>query len=140
MLNRSRFTLPGGVTIAQGAQTGFFGFDLLNGQTPASQPSASTQLSGGGPRSANVERPPGVAAEAVGSFIADGAGGGHHAAKAAQGKSRRWRCGDSRRDKAVTQLYRVTARFRSRRGSRPASRKLASGVIAGLRSGAAAAG
>jgi len=50
-------------------------------------------------------------------LYADGAGGGQYATTAAKGKSRRWRDGDSRRDKAVTQLYRVTARLRSRRGS-----------------------
>ena len=58
------------------------------------------------------ERRPSVATEAVGSFIADGAGGGQHATKAAQGKSRRWWYGNSKRDKAVTQLHRVTAWFR----------------------------
>jgi hypothetical protein len=86
------------------------------------------------------EQHPGVAAEAVGSFIADDAGGGQNATKAAKGKSRRWRYGDSRRDKAVTQLYRVTARCRSRRGSRLQAASWRAGVIAGLRSGAAAAG
>jgi len=34
-----------------------------------------------------------------------------------QGKSRRWRDGDYRGHKALTQSYRVTARFRMRRGS-----------------------
>jgi hypothetical protein len=34
-----------------------------------------------------------------------------------QGKSRRWRYGDKRRHKAVTQVYRVTARCRMRCGS-----------------------
>ena len=40
----------------------------------------------------------------------------------------------------MTQLYRVTVRFRSRRGSRLQAASWRAGVIAGLRSGAAAAG
>ncbi len=58
-----------------------------------------------------------VAAGAVGSLIADGVGGGQQAPKQAKGKSRRWRDGGSRRDKAVTQPYRVTAWCRMRCGS-----------------------
>jgi len=49
------------------------------------------------------ERRPGVAAEAVGSFIADGAGGGQHARKLAQGKSRRWRRPKEVQSKAITE-------------------------------------
>ncbi|MDP2830212.1 MAG: hypothetical protein Q8O37_16610 [Sulfuricellaceae bacterium] len=40
----------------------------------------------------------------------------------------------------MTQLHRVTARFRSGRGSRLQAASWRAGVIAGLRSGAAAAG
>ncbi|MDP2828028.1 MAG: hypothetical protein Q8O37_05425 [Sulfuricellaceae bacterium] len=40
----------------------------------------------------------------------------------------------------MTQLHRVTAWFRSRRGSRLQAASWRAGVIAGLRSGAAAAG
>ena len=53
----------------------------------------------------------------MGSFTADGAGGGQYAPTLAQGKSQRRRDGGSESDKAVTRLYRVTAWFRSRRGS-----------------------
>jgi len=79
----------------------------------------------------------------VGSFIADGADGGQNARKLGQSKSRRWRDGDSRRDKAVTQLYRVTAWFRSQRGSRlqAASRRAVfslAGAVAQWRSGGGA--
>ena len=62
------------------------------------------------------ERRTGVAAEAVGSFIADGAGGGQYATKPAKGKSRRWQDGNSRSDKAVARS--ATAWFSTRHGSR----------------------
>ena len=75
--SRSDLPLPGCVTIAQGALTGFIGVALLAGQAATSRPSASPQVSGGGLRSAGQrDGTQCVAVEAVGSFIADGAGGG----------------------------------------------------------------
>ena len=46
------------IEFAQGALTGFIDFDLAGRHNPTSQPSASTQLSGGGPRSAGGRASP----------------------------------------------------------------------------------
>ncbi len=116
MFNRLRFT-PARLGAIE--QRELIGFDLWREQHPASQPSASTQLSGGGPRSAGRRAPPRCSRRSRGQFHRRRRRGranrdhvrGNH-------KSRRWRDGDSKRDKAVTQLYRVTAWFRMRHGSR----------------------
>jgi hypothetical protein len=51
------------------------------------------------------QRRAGVAAGAVGGFIADGVSGGQYATKLAKGKSRRWRDGDSGTHKASARLF-----------------------------------
>ena len=116
MLNRLRFT-PARLGAIE--QRELIGFDLSSEQAPASQPSASTQLSGGGPRSAGRCAPPRCSRRSRGQFHRRrrrGRANRDHAWD--DHKSRRWRYGDSKSDKAVTQPYRVTAWFRMRRGSR----------------------
>ncbi len=116
MLNRLRFT-PARLGAIE--QRELIGFDLWREQHPASQPSASTQLSGGGPRSAGRCAPPRCSRRSRGQFHRRrrrGRANGGHARD--EHKSRRWRDGDNKGNKAVTQLYRVTAWCRMRRGSR----------------------
>ena len=116
MLNRLRFT-PARLGAIE--QRELIGLVFLSGQARASQPSASTKLSGGGPRSAGRRAPPRCSRRSRGQphrRRRRGRANRDHAWD--DHKSRRWRHGDSKRDKAVTQLYRVTAWFRMRRGSR----------------------
>ena len=116
MFNRLRFT-PARLGAIE--QRELIGFDLRREQHQASQPSASTQLSGGGPRSAGRRAPPRCSRRSRGQPYRRrrrGRANRDHAWD--DHKSRRWRHGDSKSDKAVTQLYRVTAWFRMRRGSR----------------------
>ena len=116
MLNRLRFT-PARLGAIE--QRELIGFDLRREQHQASQPSASTQLSGGGPRSAGRCAPPRCSRRSRGQFHRRrrrGRANREHARD--DHKGRRWRHGDSKSDKAVTQPYRVTAWFRMRRGSR----------------------
>ena len=116
MFNRLRFT-PARLGAIE--QRELIGFDLRREQHQASQPSASTQLSGGGPRSAGRRAAPRCSRRSRGQFHRRrrrGRANRDHAWD--DHKSRRWRHGDSKRDKAVTQPYRVTAWFRMRRGSR----------------------
>ena len=51
------------------------------------------------------QRRPGVAAYAVGGFIADGVSGGQYARRLAKGKSRRWRDGGSGTHKARARTF-----------------------------------
>jgi hypothetical protein len=116
MFNRLRFT-PARLGAVE--QRELIGFDHLSEQHPTSQPSASKPLSGGGPRSAGRRAAPRRSRRSRGQFHRRRRRGranrdhvrGNH-------KSRRWRHGDSKSDKAVTQPYRVTAWFRMRHGSR----------------------
>ena len=116
MLNRLRFT-PARLGAIE--QRELIGLVFLSGQARASQPSASTKLSGGGPRSAGRRAPPRCSRRSRGQphrRRRRGRANRDHAWD--DHKSRRWRYGDSKSDKAVTQPYRVTAWFRMRRGSR----------------------
>jgi hypothetical protein len=116
MLNRLRFT-PARLGAIE--QRELIGLVFPSGQHPASQPSASTQLSGGGPRSAGRRGPPRRSRRSRGQLYRRrrrGRANRDHAWD--DHKSRRWRHGNSKSDKAVTQSYRVTAWFRMRRGSR----------------------
>lgn len=116
------------------------GLDLAGRHAPASQPSASPQVSGGGLRSAGRRAAPRRSRWSRGQLYRRRRRRRAARDQVGPGQSRRWRYGDYRRHKAVTRLYRVTARFRSRRGSRLQAASWRAGFIAGLRSGAAAAG
>jgi hypothetical protein len=93
MFNRLRFT-PARLGAIE--QRELIGFDLWREQRPASQPSASTQLSGGGPRSAGRRAPPRCSHRSRGQFHRRrrrGRANRDHAWD--DHKSRRWRHGNT---------------------------------------------